>query len=125
SVERFIGVLTEHFAGRFPLWLNPEQVVIIPVSDKFLDTAEDLRKEIKEAGFRVSIDERSEGVGYKIRQAQLMRANYMLVVGEKEEESKLLTVRNRDGEETPEVSVESFIEKLSEERDNKSVDSIF
>ena len=125
SVERFIGVLTEHFAGRFPLWLNPEQVVIIPVSDKFLDTAEDLRKEIKEAGFRVSIDERSEGVGYKIRQAQLMRANYMLVVGEKEEESKLLTVRNRDGEETPEVSVESFIEKLSEERDNKSVESIF
>jgi len=125
SVERFIGVLTEHFAGRFPLWLNPEQVVIIPVSDKFLDTAEDLRKEIKEAGFRVSIDERSEGVGYKIRQAQLMRANYMLVVGEKEEESKLLTVRNRDGEETPEVSVESFIEKLNEERDNKSVDSIF
>ena len=125
SVERFIGVLTEHFAGRFPLWLNPEQVVIIPVSDKFLDTAEDLRKEIKEAGFKVSIDERSEGVGYKIRQAQLMRANYMLVVGEKEEESKLLTVRNRDGEETPEVSVESFIEKLSEERDNKSVDSIF
>ena len=125
SVERFIGVLTEHFAGRFPLWLNPEQVVIIPVSDKFLDTAEDFRKEIKEAGFRVSIDERSEGVGYKIRQAQLMRANYMLVVGEKEEESKLLTVRNRDGEETPEVSVESFIEKLSEERDNKSVDSIF
>ena len=125
SVERFIGVLTEHFAGRFPLWLNPEQVVIIPVSDKFLDTAEDLRKEIKEAGFRVSIDERSEGVGYKIRQAQLMRANYMLVVGEKEEESKLLTVRNRDGEETPEVSVESFIEKLREERDSKSVNPAF
>ena len=125
SVERFIGVLTEHFAGRFPLWLNPEQVVIIPVSDKYLDTAEKLQKEIKDAGFRVSVDERSEGVGYKIRQAQLMRANYMLVVGEKEEESKLLTVRNRDGEETPEVSVESFIQKLSEERDNKSVNPAF
>lgn len=125
SVERFIGVLTEHFAGRFPLWLNPEQVVIIPVSDKFLDTAEDLEKQIKDAGFRVSVDKRSEGVGYKIRQAQLMRANYMLVVGEKEEESKLLTVRNRDGEETPEVSVESFIQKLSEERDNKSVNPAF
>ncbi|MBS6105259.1 MULTISPECIES: threonine--tRNA ligase [Anaerococcus] len=125
SVERFIGVLTEHFAGRFPLWINPEQVVIIPVSDKFLDTAEDLEKQIKEAGFRVSVDKRSEGVGYKIRQAQLMRANYMLVVGEKEEESKLLTVRNRDGEETPEVAVETFIEKLSEERDSKSVKPIF
>ena len=125
SVERFIGVLTEHFAGRFPLWLNPEQVVIIPVSDKFLDTANDLKSKIKDAGFRVSIDERSEGVGYKIRQAQLMRANYMLVVGEKEEESKLLTVRNRDGEETPEVSVETFIQKLSEERDNKAVNPAF
>lgn len=125
SVERFIGVLTEHFAGRFPLWLNPEQVVIIPVSDKYLDTAEKLQKEIKDAGFRVSVDERSEGVGYKIRQAQLMRANYMLVVGEKEEESKLLTVRNRDGEETPEVSVESLIQKLSEERDSKSVNPAF
>ena len=125
SVERFIGVLTEHFAGRFPLWLNPEQVVIIPVSDKFLDTANDLKSKIKDAGFRVSVDERSEGVGYKIRQAQLMRANYMLVVGEKEEESKLLTVRNRDGEETPEVSVETFIQKLSEERDNKSVNPAF
>ena len=125
SVERFIGVLTEHFAGRFPLWLNPEQVVIIPVSDKFLDTAEGLEKQIKEAGFRVSVDKRSEGVGYKIRQAQLMRANYMLVVGEKEEETKLLTVRNRDGEETPEVAVETFIEKLSEERDSKLVKPIF
>ena len=125
SVERFIGVLTEHFAGRFPLWINPEQVVIIPVSDKFLDTAEGLENQIKEAGFRVSVDKRSEGVGYKIRQAQLMRANYMLVVGEKEEESKLLTVRNRDGEETPEVAVKTFIEKLSEERDSKSVKPIF
>ena len=125
SVERFIGVLTEHFAGRFPLWINPEQVVIIPVSDKFLDTAEGLEKQIKDAGFRVSVDKKSEGVGYKIRQAQLMRANYMLVVGEKEEESKLLTVRNRDGEETPEVAVETFIEKLSEERDSKSVKPIF
>ena len=125
SVERFIGVLTEHFAGRFPLWLNPEQVVIIPVSDKFLDTANDLKSQIKDAGFRVSVDERSEGVGYKIRQAQLMRANYMLVVGEKEEESKLLTVRNRDGEETQDVSVENFIQKLSEERDNKAVNPAF
>ena len=125
SVERFIGVLTEHFAGRFPLWINPEQVVIIPVSDKFLDTAEDLEKQIHEAGFRVSVDKRSEGVGYKIRQAQLMRANYMLVVGEKEESSKLLTIRNRDGEETEGISIKDFIQKIEEERDNKSVDPAF
>ena len=125
SIERFIGVLTEHFAGRFPLWLNPEQVVIIPVSDKFLDTAHELQDKISDAGFRVKVDGRSEGVGYKIRQAQLMRANYMLVVGEKEESSKLLTVRNRDGEETPEVSLEEFIEKISEESKTKSVKSAF
>ena len=125
SVERFIGVLTEHFAGRFPLWINPEQVVIIPVSDKFLDTANELKEKIHQAGFRVSVDQRSEGVGYKIRSAQMKRANYMLVVGEKEETSKLLTVRNRDGEETPEVAVETFIEKLSEERNSKSAKPIF
>lgn len=125
SVERFIGVLTEHFAGRFPLWINPEQVVIIPVSDKFLDTAEKLESEMKEAGFRVSVDKRSEGVGYKIRSAQMMRANYMLVVGEKEESSKLLTVRNRDGEETSDVSMDKLLEKLKEERDSRSVNPSF
>ena len=117
--------MTEHFAGRFPLWLNPEQVVIIPVSDKYLETAENLAKKIKGNNFRVRVDERSEGVGYKIRQAQLMRANYMLVVGEKEESSKLLTVRNRDGEETKDVSLEEFLEKIKEEKESKSVKSIF
>ncbi len=125
SIERFIGVLTEHFAGRFPLWLNPQQVEIIPVSDKFIDYAEELKQKIKEAGFRVNIDYRNEGVGYKIRQAQLMRTNYMLVVGEKEETSGKLTVRNRDGEETPDVSLDQFIEKISEEKASKSKESIF
>ena len=125
SIERFIGVLTEHFAGRFPLWINPQQVEIIPVSDKFIDYCEDLKEKIKEAGFRVNIDYRSEGVGYKIRQAQLMRTNYMLVVGEKEETSGKLTVRNRDGEETADVSVDEFIEKISEERDSRSMENIF
>ena len=125
SIERFIGVLTEHFAGRFPLWLNPQQVEIIPVSDKFIDYAEELKQKIKEAGFRVNIDYRNEGVGYKIRQAQLMRTNYMLVVGEKEETSGKLTVRNRDGEETPDISLDEFIEKISEEKASKSKESIF
>src|SRR5699024_6664736 len=116
SIERFIGSVTEQFAGRFPLWINPEQVEIIPVSDKFLDFAENLKAKIKKAGFRVKVDKRSEGVGYKIRQAQLKRTNYMLVVGEVEENSGKLTVRNRDGEETKEVPVDEFIEKLTEER---------
>ncbi|MDO5047062.1 MAG: threonine--tRNA ligase [Anaerococcus sp.] len=119
SVERFIGVLTEHFAGRFPLWLNPKQVQIIPVSDKYMDFAYDLKERIKKAGFRVEVDSRNEGVGYKIRSAQLMRTNYMLVVGEREEESGKLTVRNRDGEESSGILIEDFIEKISLERDNK------
>ena len=125
SVERFIGVLTEHFAGRFPLWINPRQVTIIPVADRFADKANELADKIKEAGFRVNVDSRSEGVGYKIRAAQMMRANYMLVVGEKEIESGLLTVRNRDGEETKDVKVEDFISQISKERDEKSRGSIY
>ena len=125
SVERFIGVLTEHFAGRFPLWINPRQVTIIPVADRFADKAYELADKIKEAGFRVNVDARSEGVGYKIRAAQMMRANYMLVVGEKEIESGLLTVRNRDGEETKDVKVEDFISQISKERDEKSRESIY
>ena len=125
SVERFIGVLTEHFAGRFPLWINPRQVTIIPVADRFAGKAYELADKIKEAGFRVNVDARSEGVGYKIRAAQMMRANYMLVVGEKEIESGLLTVRNRDGEETKDVKVEDFISQISKERDEKSRESIY
>ncbi len=125
SIERFIGVLTEHFAGRFPLWINPRQVTIIPVADRFADKANELADKIKEAGFRVNVDARSEGVGYKIRAAQMMRANYMLVVGEKEIESGLLTVRNRDGEETKDVKVEDFISQISKERDEKSKESIY
>ena len=125
SIERFIGVLTEHFAGRFPLWINPKQVEIIPVADRFADKAHEIAKEIENAGFRVEVDERSEGVGYKIRSAQMMRTNYMLVVGDKEIESGLLTVRNRDGEETKDVSLEEFISKIKEERDSKSRESIY
>ena len=125
SIERFIGVLTEHFAGRFPLWINPRQVELIPVADRFADKAHEIAKEIENAGFRVGVDERSEGVGYKIRSAQMMRTNYMLVVGDKEIESGLLTVRNRDGEETKDVKLADFIAKISEERDSKSRESIY
>lgn len=125
SIERFIGVLTEHFAGRFPLWLNPKQVEIIPVSDKFLDFAYDLKEKIKEAGFRVEVDSRNEGVGYKIRSAQMMRTNYMLVVGEREEESGKLTIRNRDGEETKDIAIDDFIQRISDERDNMDKEPTF
>lgn len=125
SIERFIGSVTEQFAGRFPLWINPEQVAIIPVSDKFEDFGEKLAEKIKDAGFRVKVDNRNEGVGYKIRQAQLRRVNYMLVVGDLEESSGKLTVRNRDGEETKEVPIDEFIEKISQERDTKAIEAVY
>lgn len=125
SVERFIGSITEQFAGRFPLWLNPEQVCIIPVSDKYNEFAEKVQKEIAKEGFRVKVDERSEGVGYKIRQAQLMRTNYMIVVGEKEEESNKFTIRDRNAVETENVAISDFVEKLKEERDSKSLKAAF
>lgn len=125
SIERFIGSLIEHFAGRFPLWINPKQIEIIPVADRFADKAYEIAGEIEKAGFRVEVDERSEGVGYKIRSAQMMRTNYMIVVGDKEIESGLLTIRNRDGEETKDVSLEEFISKISEERDSKARESVY
>ncbi len=121
SVERFMGILIEHFAGKFPLWLSPVQVEIIPVSEKFADFAKELTERLDKEGLRVHLDERAEKVGYKIRQAQLNKTNYMLVVGEQEVESGKLSVRNRNGEETKDVSVEKFVEDLKEEIKNKRI----
>ncbi|WP_019131656.1 threonine--tRNA ligase [Peptoniphilus obesi] len=121
SIERFMGILIEHFAGKFPLWLSPVQIEIIPVSEKFIDYAKDLQKKFKDAGFRVNLDDRAEKVGYKIRQAQLKKINYMLVVGQQEVDSNKLVVRARDGEEIKDVSVEDFIEKLNKEVKEKTI----
>ncbi|MDO4595242.1 MAG: threonine--tRNA ligase [Tissierellia bacterium] len=123
SVERFLGILIEHFAGNFPLWINPEQIRIIPVSDKYKEFADKLSARLQKEGFRVKVDSRSEQVGYKIRQAQLKKANYMLVVGENEEQSGKLQVRRRDGQEIKNVEIEVFINKLKEEKDQKMIDS--
>lgn len=122
SIERFMGILIEHFAGKFPLWLSPVQIQIIPVSEKFYEYAEDLRKKFKEKGFRVEIDERAEKVGYKIRQAQLKKINYMLVVGEQEMESGLLSVRKRNGQEIKDVKFDDFVRDLQEEVDSKRIE---
>lgn len=124
SLERFIGILTEHFAGHFPLWLNPQQVVIIPVSDKYLDFANELKEKIEKNNFRVKVDSKNEKVGYKIREAQLMKTNYMLVVGENEKESGKLSVRKRNGEEIKNVNLDDFISTLKEEKDTKSIKSM-
>ncbi|MBU5670123.1 threonine--tRNA ligase [Peptoniphilus sp. MSJ-1] len=121
SVERFMGILIEHFAGKFPLWLSPVQVEVIPVSDKFLDYAEKVADKLREAGLRVDLDARTEKVGYKIRQAQVKKINYMLVIGEKEETSGKLSVRKRSGEEVHDVEIEEFIKSLQEEIKNKEI----
>ena len=121
SIERFMGILIEHFAGKFPLWLAPVQVEIIPVSEKFHDYAEEVKNKLKESGFRVEMDTRAEKVGYKIRQAQLRKVNYMLVIGEQEVESGLLSIRKRSGEEVKDVKIEDFIAQMEEEVREKKI----
>lgn len=121
SVERFMGILIEHFAGKFPLWLSPVQVEVIPVSDKFKDYAQKIADKLHEEGLRVHLDGRTEKVGYKIREAQVKKINYMLVIGEKEETSGKLSVRKRSGEEVQDVDVDEFIASLKEEIKNKTI----
>ena len=121
SVERFMGILIEHFAGKFPLWLSPVQVEVIPVSDKFKDFAEKIADKLHAEGLRVHLDGRTEKVGYKIREAQVKKINYMLVIGEKEETSGKLSVRKRNGEEIDGVDVDEFIASLKEEIKNKTI----
>ena len=97
SIERFIGILTEHFAGAFPLWLAPVQAIVLPITDRCRDYAETVAARLKDAGFRVETDYRSEKIGYKIREAQMQKIPYMLVLGDKEAETGMVTVRTRPG----------------------------
>lgn len=119
SIERFMGILIEHYAGKFPVWLAPVQATILPISDKFNDYAYELQKELREKGLRVEVDARAEKIGYKIREAQVQKIPYSLVVGEKEVEGRLVSVRKRDEGDLGQMGVESFIEKLVYENDNK------
>ena len=96
SMERFMGILIEHFAGKFPVWISPIQATVLPISDKFNDYAYEVSKTLEEKGIRVEVDARAEKVGFKIREAQLQKVPYMLVVGEKEVEERLVSVRKRD-----------------------------
>ena len=116
SIERFIGILTEHFAGKFPVWLAPVQVKVIPVSDKTLDYSRDVYQKLKALGIRIEIDERNEKVGYKIREAQQVdRVPYMLVLGPQESEAGTVAVRSRDTGETETMSLDDFISKVTKE----------
>lgn len=112
SMERFMGVLIEHYAGKFPLWLSPVQVKILPISDKYVDYAKEVEAYLKKEGFRCEIDARDEKIGYKIRSARLERLPYMLVIGEKEALSDSVSVRKRDEGDLGNMPLESFLEML-------------
>ncbi|MBU1178048.1 threonine--tRNA ligase [Patescibacteria group bacterium] len=120
SIERFLGILVEHYAGAFPLWLSPTQVKIIPVSDQFLDYAGKVKKELDAHNIRVEIDDRTESVGKKISDNIKDKTPYALVVGEKEIESQQLAVRTRGKKEIENMEVERFVEKLRKEITNKT-----
>jgi len=113
--ERFIGFLIEHFGGNFPLWLAPQQVAVLPVSDKYNDYAESIIKELKDNKIRVKSDLRSEKIGSKIRDAELEKINIMLIIGEKEAEDQSVTVRRRFIKEQQTISVKTFIKDVKDE----------
>lgn len=115
SIERFIGILIEHYAGRFPAWLAPEQARVIVVSDAASDYARGLLKKLKAAKVRCTIDERNEKIGYKIREAQLMKIPYMIIIGDKELESQNISVRSRDAGDLGATDADAFLASLKEE----------
>ena len=115
SIERFIGILIEHFAGKFPLWLSPVQVKVLPISDKYFNYAKEIEKTLKKEGLRCEVDGRTEKIGYKIRTAQLEKIPYMLIIGEKEVKSDSVSVRRRDDGDLGSMPIERLLKVLHEE----------
>ena len=120
SIDRFMGILIEHYAGKFPLWLSPVQVKILPVSDKYVEYAKEIAQNLKGNKIRVEMDDRDEKLGYKIREARNDKVPYMIIVGEKEKSNKTVSVRQRDGEpdkqEMGEMKLEEFVRVLQQEK---------
>ena len=121
SIERFIGILIEHFAGAFPTWLAPVQVKVLPISDKYMEYGKAVLKELEDVGIRAEIDSRAEKIGYKIREAQMQKIPYMLVVGAKEEEEGVVSVRSRFEGDEGQKSMAEFISDLKKEIMEKAV----
>lgn len=115
SLERFIGILIEHYEGKFPLWISPNQIRILTVTEKVTDYAKEVYRELVDSGFRVELDTRNEKIGAKIRDSILKKANYLLILGEKEMESNSLAVRMRGQEETKTLTRTDFISNLQDE----------
>ncbi|MBT5375554.1 MAG: threonine--tRNA ligase [Nitrospinaceae bacterium] len=123
SLERFFGCLVEHYAGAFPLWLAPVQVILLPITDKHAEYAEELAQKFEKYDIRVEKDLRNEKIGFKIREAQLQKIPYMIVLGDKEVESQTLGVRRRRAKETRTLDFESFLEELKSGIDSRLIDS--
>lgn len=125
SIERFFGILIEHYAGKFPFWLSPRQIRIVPVADRHLDYARSLGQRLQEMKFHVEVDDSHESVGKKIRQAQLDQVNYMLTVGDQEVEKQVVNVRTRDNVVHGEIAFDEFLKKILKEKEDRSLTSSF
>ncbi len=121
SLERFFGCLVEHYAGAFPLWLAPVQVILLPITDQHQEYADEVAKKLTNNGFRVEKDLRNEKIGFKIREAQLQKIPYMIVLGEKEAEAKTLAVRKRRSKETRTINIDTFIEEMNTQVEEKQL----
>jgi threonyl-tRNA synthetase len=116
SIERFLGILIEEFMGDFPLWLAPVQARVLPISEKFVDYAKSVEKELVNAGVRVEVDESNEKLGYKIRQCELQKVPYLLIVGEKEVADGVVSVRRRKEGDKGSMTVQAFLDMTADDR---------
>ena len=121
SIDRFMAYIIEEYKGRFPLWLSPTQVKILPISDEQLEYAKTIEKELLKNKIRVKVDSRSEKIGYKIRESELERVPYMLILGKKEVEEKVLSIRRRGNKENEVMDLERFVTKLLKEIEEKEI----
>ena len=123
SIERFLSILIEHFAGKFPLWLSPVQMSVITVTDRNIEFAKEVTNKLKEDNIRVELNDNQETLGKKIRDAQLMKHNYIVTIGDKEVKSKTLAIRTREGKVKFNVKVNEFLDLLNEEIKSRSLTS--
>lgn len=121
SIDRFMAYIIEEYKGRFPLWLSPTQVKILPISDEQLEYAKTIEKELLKNKIRVKVDSRAEKIGYKIREAELERIPYMLILGKKEAEEGIVSIRRRGNKENDVMSLEEFVIKLLKEIEEKEI----
>ena len=123
SLERFMGILIENYSGNLPPWLAPVQAIVLPISEKFLDYGNKILNILNSEGYRVEIDNRVESLGKKIRQAELRKIPYMIVVGELEEQNQTITIRRKIGQGMKDIKVEEFISLITDVVDNKKITS--